>query len=235
MACCPQINRPQNQTTQEDDVDAIRVAFTNLLIERGIRMSNRFTADNCTMLLIDHQVGTIKLARNIAHDEIIRNTRALARTAVENNMPLILTSSQETQFQGLLLDDIQKIAPKDYERRVKRPGVVDCWLFEPFRAAVEETRRRNLIMAGLTNDVCIVYPAISATRAGYNVQVVVDAGGSPTALADETALRRMERAGVTLTSTNQVMAELAMDWSSPTGNRIQRIMYEEILKRLVEA
>ena len=89
-------------------------------------------------------------------------------------------------------------------------------------------------MAGLTNDVCIVYPAISAVEDGFAVQVVVDAGGSPTTLADETALRRMERAGVTLTSTNQVMAELATDWASATGGAIQGIMYEESLKRLIE-
>ncbi len=75
----------------------------------------------------------------------------------------------------------------------------------------------------------------SALEDGYDVQVVVDAAGSPTTAADETALRRMEKAGVTLTSTNQVMAELAMDWASPTGSTIQTIMYQEVLKRLIEA
>ena len=198
-------------------------------------MKNLFTLDNAAMLLIDHQVGTIKLAISTPYDEIVRNTRALARTAVETGMPLVLTSSQEDHFQGLLLNDLQAIAPKAYAERVKRPGVVDCWLYPPFKAAVVATGRKKLIMSGLTNDVCIVYPAISALEDGYDVQVVVDAAGSPTTAADETALRRMERTGVTLTSTNQVMAELAMDWASPTGSAIQRIMYEEVLKRLVEA
>lgn len=198
-------------------------------------MKNLFTPENAVMLLIDHQVGTIKLAVSTPYDEIVRNTRALARTAVETGMPLVLTSSQEDHFQGLLLDDLQAIAPDAYAARVKRPGVVDCWLYPPFKAAVEATGRRKLIMSGLTNDVCIVYPAISALEDGYDVQVVVDAAGSPTTAADETALRRMERAGVTLTSTNQVMAELAMDWASPTGSTIQAIMYQEVLKRLVEA
>ena len=198
-------------------------------------MKNLFTLDNAAMLLIDHQVGTIKLAISTPYDEIVRNTRALARTAVETGMPLVLTSSQEDHFQGLLLNDLQAIAPKAYAERVKRPGVVDCWLYPPFKAAVVATGRKKLIMSGLTNDVCIVYPAISALEDGYDVQVVVDAAGSPTTAADETALRRMERAGVTLTSTNQVMAELAMDWASPTGSAIQRIMYEEVLKRLIEA
>jgi nicotinamidase-related amidase len=198
-------------------------------------MKNLFTPADTAMLLIDHQVGTIKLAISTPHDEIVRNTRALARTAVETGMPLVLTSSQEDHFQGLLLDDLQGIAPEAYAARVKRPGVVDCWGYQPFRQAVLATGRRNLIMCGLTNDVCIVFPAISAVEDGFRVQVVGDAGGSPTAFADDAALRRMAANGVVVTSTNQVMAELATDWASPTGRAIQRVMYEESLKRLVEA
>jgi nicotinamidase-related amidase len=142
---------------------------------------------------------------------------------------------QEEHFQGLLLDDLQTIAPKAYAARIKRPGIVDAWMYDDFRRAVEATGRKRLIMAGLTNDVCVVYPAISALEAGYEVQVVVHAGGSPTQVADETAIRRMERAGVTITSTNQLMAELAVDWSDPRGQKIQAIMYQEIHKPLVEA
>jgi nicotinamidase-related amidase len=197
-------------------------------------MKNLFTIENSAILLIDHQVGTIKLAVSTPYDEIVRNTRALARTAVETGIPLVLTSSQEDHFQGLLLKDLQTIAPAAYADRVKRPGVVDAWMFPAFKQAVVATGRKKLIMCGLTNDVCIVYPAISALQDGFDVQVVVDAAGSPTKAADDTALRRMENAGVTLTSTNQVLAELAMDWASPKGSTIQRIMYEEVLKRFIE-
>jgi nicotinamidase-related amidase len=192
-------------------------------------MKNKFAIKNAVMLLIDHQQGTIKLARNLPREEIVQNTRALARTAIETKMPLILTSSMEDHFQGLLLDDLQKIAPAAYEKRVKRPGVVDCWEYENYKNAVLATGRKKLIMAGLTNDVCVVFPAISAVEDGFEVQVVVDAGGSPTSIADETAIRRMEKHGVTLTSTNQVMAELANSWSEGTGQPIQTIMYEEVL------
>ncbi|MBD1998592.1 isochorismatase family protein [Leptolyngbya sp. FACHB-541] len=197
-------------------------------------MKNKFTVENAAMLLIDHQQGTLKLARNLPREEIVQNTRALARTAVESGMPLVLTSSMEDHFQGLLLDDLQEIAPEAYNQRIKRPGVVDCWEYDEYKNAVVATGRKKLIMAGLTNDVCIVYPAISAIEDGFEVQVVVDAGGSPTTLADETALRRMEKHGVTLTSTNQVMAELANSWSEGVGQTIQTIMYQEILAKLVE-
>lgn len=197
-------------------------------------MKNLFSVKDTAMLLIDHQVGTIRLARNISREVIVQNTRALARCAVETGMPLVLTSSMEDHFQGLLLEELRKIAPEAYARRIKRPGVVDCWLYDDFKNAVLATGRKKLIMAGLTNDVCIVYPAISAVEDGFTVQVVADAGGSPSALADETALRRMEKHGVTVTSTNQVLAELAYSWSEGPGEKIQKIMYEEILASLLE-
>ena len=198
------------------------------------KSSERVSPENTAILLIDHQIGTIKLAISTPRDEIIRNTRALARTAVETGMPLVLSTSQEDQFQGPLLEDLREIAPTAYEERIKRPGVIDAWLYEPFRKAVEKTGRKKIIMAGLTNDVCVVYPAISAFSDGYEIQVVVDAGGSPTKMADDVALRRIESAGITLTSTNQVLAELARDWETPKGRIIIKIMYEEILGRLME-
>ena len=197
-------------------------------------MQNIFTTDNAAMLLIDHQQGTVKLAKNIAYNEIVSNTRALARTAIEAGMPLVLTSSEEDQFQGPLFEDLQKIAPDAYAKRIKRPGIVDCWQFAPYKAAVEATGRKKLIMAGLTNDVCIVFPAISAAEDGYEVQVVVDAGGSPTQIADTISTQRMKDHGVTLTTTNQLLAELAYNWAEGKGHTIQTILYQENLAKLVE-
>uniref|UniRef100_UPI001F192278 isochorismatase family protein n=1 Tax=Burkholderia sp. WTPI3 TaxID=2822167 RepID=UPI001F192278 len=86
--------------------------------------------------------------------------------------------------------------------------------------AVKAMARRKLIIAGVTNDVCTVFPALSLVRDGYDVQVIADAGGSPSKIGDDMALRRMEKNGITLSSTNQVIAELAGNWSTPEGMRI---------------
>jgi len=49
------------------------------------------------------------------------------------------------------------------------------------------------------------------------VQVVCDACGSSNQIAEEMSWRRMERAGVRLTSTNAIVAELVKNWASPAG------------------
>lgn len=198
-------------------------------------MKNKFTTENAALLLIDYQEGTIKLAQNVPREQIIRNMRALARVAAETGMPLVLTSSMETEFQGPTLDDLKEIAPEAYEKRVKRTGVVDCWDDPDYRAAVEATGRKKLIMAGLTNHVCTVLPSISATEEGYEVQVVIDAGGSPTQVADDVSAQRMKDHGVTITATDTMIAELANLWSEGVGPTIQAILQEEILSKTVKA
>jgi nicotinamidase-related amidase len=79
-------------------------------------------------------------------------------------------------------------------------------------------------VAGVTNDVCTVYPVLTLIDQGYDVQVVADAGGSPTKLADEVSLRRMERHGATITTTNQLIAELAGTWATPEGGELVQLI-----------
>ncbi len=64
-------------------------------------------------------------------------------------------------------------------------------------------------MAGVTTDVCLVFPAIDAVTEGYSVQAVMDASGSPFELSEDMSRRRMQDAGVVLTATNTMIAELA--------------------------
>ncbi|KAF1710143.1 isochorismatase family protein [Pseudoxanthomonas sacheonensis] len=180
----------------------------------------RFTGDNAALLLIDHQVGTMGWVRSIPLEEMKRNALMLARTASILKMPVVLTSSQETNAQGPLMDELKAVLPEEFAARIKRAGIVNAMEDENFAAAVEATGRKRIVIAGVTNDVCTVYPALTLVGLGYEVQVVADAGGSPSKMGDDMALRRMDKGGVTLTSTNQAIAELAGDWSTPEGSRI---------------
>lgn len=197
-------------------------------------MKNTFTTENASILLIDHQVGTMKLAASNPYETVVHNTRALARAAVGAGMPLVLTSSQEENFQGLLIDDLQTLVPDAYEARIKRPGVINCWSYEPFKQAAIASGRKKLVMAGVSTDVCITFPSISAVEDGFDVQVVIDACGTTTKMADDAAIERMRSHGVTIVSASQALAELAVDWSTPHGSVILGILYEELMQPLIE-
>lgn len=180
----------------------------------------RLTGDSAAMLLIDHQVGTMGWVTSTSFDEMKKNAIILAKAAKILNMPAVLTSSMEEAAQGPLLSELEAILPQEFAARIKRAGIVNAMDDNAFAAAVQATGRKKLILAGVTNDVCTVYPALTLVGLGYEVQVVADAGGSPSKMADDIALRRMERAGVTLTSTNQLIAELAGSWATPEGGQL---------------
>jgi nicotinamidase-related amidase len=186
----------------------------------------KFTAENAAMLLIDHQVGTMGWAKSMPFEELKRNALMLAKSAAILNMPVVLTSSMEEYAQGPLVEELKTILPEEFEARIKRLGIVNAMDDENFAAAVKATGRKKLIIAGVTNDVCTVYPALTLVTAGFDVQVVADAGASPTKMADDIALRRMDKNGITLTTTNQLIAELAGSWATPQGEKLVQVLME---------
>ncbi len=191
--------------------------------------SSVFTAQNSALLLIDHQVGTMQLIKNLPLDHVKKVTLALAKAAKILGLPVVLTSSQEERLQGPLMPELQQILPEVFEKRVKRAGIVNAWTDTNFKKAVEATGRKHLIMAGVTTDVCLVYPSISAVEEGYKVQAVMDASGSPYELSEDMSRRRMQDAGVVLTATNTMIAELAQDWSTPHGQQLIQLLFTDVL------
>jgi nicotinamidase-related amidase len=178
-----------------------------------------FNLDDTAVILIDHQVGTNTWASTTPLPLLQRNVVILAKFARGTGLPVVLTSSQETNInvQGPLMPELQEALPDAFAARIKRQGVVNAWDDPAFAAACRNTGRKNFVMAGVTTDVCMVSPAISAVEEGFTVKVVCDACGSTNQIAEEMSWRRMEAAGVHLTSTNAIVAELVKNWASPAG------------------
>jgi nicotinamidase-related amidase len=192
-------------------------------------MAKTFSPSNSALVLIDHQFGTMQLIKTLPLEQVKRNTLALARAAQILQIPAVLTSSQEDRLQGPMLPELEELLPKAFSARVRRLGVVNAWHDPAFKSAVEGLGRRNLIMAGVTTDVCLIYPAITAMELGYQVQAVLDASGSPFELSEEAARLRMRDAGVVLTATNTMIAELAQDWSRPGGMELLELLFTKVL------
>jgi nicotinamidase-related amidase len=191
-----------------------------------------FTAGNTALLLIDHQVGTMQLIKNIDRDLATKQAVALAKMAQILDIPAVITSSQEDKAQGPILHEIAALLPDAHAARIKRPGVVNAWAYEDFRDAVVATGKPNLIMAGVTTDVCLIFPAINAATEGFGVQAVMDASGSPSELSEEFSRQRMHDAGVVLTTTNTLIAELAQDWSTPQGQKLINLLFSDVFPAL---
>ena len=70
-----------------------------------------------------------------------------------------------------------------------------------------EQNRRQIILCGIESHVCVLQSALDFIQDGYEVFVVTDAASSRAASSMDFAFRRMERAGVSLVTTEMVLFE----------------------------
>jgi nicotinamidase-related amidase len=116
----------------------------------------------------------------MSREASLPNAVMLAKAAKAYGMPVVLTSSQEDHLQGPIAPELQQILPEAYNNRIKRAGIVNAWADPNFSAAVRATGCKKLIMAAVTTDICLIFPAISAKQAGFDVLAVIDASGCRT-------------------------------------------------------
>ena len=198
--------------------------------EAAYVISGQFPPDNCALVLIDHQVGTLQFVHTMSPETSLQNAIMLAKAAKAYGMPVVLTTSQEDHPQGPTAPALQDALPEAYKNRVKRTGIVNAWADPNFSAAVRATGRKKLIMAAVTTDICLIFPAISAVQEGFEVLAVLDASGSSFDVQEELARRRMATAGVMLTTTNTAIAELVQDWSTPQGSQLIQLLMASVPK-----
>lgn len=177
-----------------------------------------FTPADTVIVLVDHQPGVLAMASSLPADLVTRNAGVLARLGEELSIPLVVTSTRENlEFLGTNFGSIQAGAPKAYAARVRRAGTLNAFHDPSFVEAVKRTGRPNLVIAGLLTDVCLFHSVVSALDAGYKVQVVVDASGTTTTLADAVTYDRIRALGAVPTTTFGILFELYPDLSKPEG------------------
>ena len=191
----------------------------------------RFNVDDSIVMLVDHQTMTIDWVKSQPKATTIASCRVLTRMAGTYGLPLVLTTTME-DYVGPTIADISELAPDSFARRYKRGGELSCWDAMDLRDGVQALARPNLILAGLTTDICLFWAAFDAIKLGYEVMVVADACGTMTALGDTLTYERLRGMGATVTVVNQVVTELVGNFGTPEGQKAQTIMAEEIISKL---
>lgn len=181
-----------------------------------------FTVENCALVLIDHQVGTINWAGELASEDE-RNqlkmwVRVIARFAKSANIPIVLTSSLENEAQGLLLPEFKDILPQEYAARIQRTGVINAWDDANFVKAIQATGKKNLLMGGLTTDVCLVPPALSAQQQGFNVVALLDISAACTKIAAQNSREILQQNGVSIMTVTPMITSMLGSYKNPASS-----------------
>ena len=183
-----------------------------------------FAPGNTAILLVDHQPGVLRMIGSVPTGSVANNAATLARLGEQLQIPLVITSTREDlEFLGTTLKEIRTAAPTACSRRIRRAGVLNAFKDPAFVEAVAATKRKNLVIAGILTDVCLFHSVVSALDAGYNVQVVADASGTTTTLADTVTYDQLRSLGAVVTSTYGILFELYPDLSTADGQKAEAI------------
>lgn len=198
-------------------------------LNRDAKTDYLLTPENSALVLIDYQPGLIEGTNSIDRDVLLNNVVAIAKTAMMYELPVVLsTVGVEAGYQQDTIPELKDLLAgvETIDRHT-----VDAWDSPEFRAAVEATGRRKIIMGALWTEVCLVYPALDMLREGYDIYAVSDVSGGTTLDAHERGMQRMIQAGAVPATWEAVMAELGRLGSYDVAEFVE-IMNEHLPKSL---
>lgn len=186
---------------------------------RDPKTDHLLSPDNAVLALIDYQPEQYAGVKSIDTESLLAGVVTLGEIATAYGLPVVL-STVGVQSRGM--------QGTSQELKTVLPGVpeidrttLNSWEDPDFRAAVEKTGRRKLIVAGLWTEICVAFPVLDALKDGYEVYVVADAIGGVSTAAHEAAMQRMIQAGAAPISVIGLAAELQRDWGRAGADRLR--------------
>lgn len=99
-----------------------------------------------------------------------------------------------------------------------------AWDTEEIAGCIRSLGKKNLIVFGTEAHVCVLQTVIDLIGAGYNVVLVADCVGSRQPYDREIALRRAEKEGALLTTSESILFELLRKAATDTFKQISALV-----------
>src|SRR6187401_2473608 len=169
-----------------------------------------YTPEDSAVVFIDHQPQMTFGVANIDRAMLMNNVTLLAKVASVFKVPAVLTAVETESFSGYIWPQLLDVFPG---QPVVERSSMNSWDDKGFRAAIEATGRKNILLTGLWTEVCITWPTIEMLGEGYNIYVVEDCCGATSPAAQDAALSRMVQAGAVRLTTIAALLEFQRDWA----------------------
>jgi nicotinamidase-related amidase len=176
-------------------------------------------ANETALLVVDAQEKLLEVIPN--RNEVVWNIRRLLDAAVILNVPRFATEQYP-----------DKLSPTTAELLKRLPPPVAKLSFSAAACGAIFERWRNeglyrILVCGIETHVCVLQTAFDLLAAGWMVYVAVDAVAARRTVDHETALRRMESAGVVLSTTETAMFEWCRVAGTPEFKQISALAKEK--------
>ncbi len=179
----------------------------------------RITADKTLAVIVDVQE---RLFPHIAeHEKLERTIPILIEGLKALDVPLIVTE-QYPKGLGTTIEPVRKALGEWYKPLEKIS--FSCCGDDQFNLQVARYAPQYVLLAGIETHVCVLQTAIDLLNEGYTPVLVANCVSSRFLEDKEIALRRMEQAGVVLTTYESILFELAQVAGTDTFKRISKLV-----------
>ena len=163
------------------------------------RSQELMSRNDTALVVVDVQEKLISLVPGF--DRIVWNLGRLIDGAKILGLPILGTEQYPKGLGGTVEAISARTGP------LVEKLTFSCCGSEEFLDKLSALEVTKVLLCGIESHVCIQQTAFDLLAAGYRVYLAVDALGARFAVDHETALRRMDSAGATLTSTEAALFE----------------------------
>jgi isochorismate hydrolase len=165
---------------------------------------SRIQRDEAVLVVVDVQDVLMKQMNQGVAERVIRNIRTLLSFAQNMAIPVLITE-QYPKGLGPTVSEIKMelgtILP------IEKVSFSCCGV-ETFNEKLNQTGRKQVILAGIETHVCVLQTADDLIKAGHEVHVVADAICSRRKLDWEIGLRWVEKKGAMISTTEIIAFQL---------------------------
>ena len=129
--------------------------------------ASHFSADDAALALIDFQPQMFMGVESHDRNAIKNNLQIIAKSAKLFNVPTVLSTVTAETFSGPFVPEVAEGVFPGHE--VVDRTSINAWLTPNFVKAVEATRRKRLVIAGLWTGACAAFNVIEGLRRGRSV------------------------------------------------------------------
>ena len=183
-----------------------------------MRSPNLMSRSDSGLLVIDVQS---KLMAKIPWQErITARIVQLARGAGILGLPVQATE-QYPKGLGPTVPELADLLPPRLEKLS-----FSCAALPEVSAFFQSEKVQKVLLVGVEAHVCVMQTALDLMAQGFQIFLAVDAVGSRHETDKETGLRRMERSGAVLTTTEAALFEWTEKAGTPEFKQISRLIVE---------
>jgi nicotinamidase-related amidase len=189
-------------------------------------LTERLTAQHGALLVVDLQEKL--LAAMTDRDRVVGNALHLVRGARALHIPVWATE-QYPKGLGPSVAELVELVP---DRTSKT--TFHCCAVPQFLEQLYGRKIRHVTLTGIEAHVCVAQTALELLNLGFRVQVPADGVASRHRVDWEFALRRLERAGAVVSTTESVLFEWTERSDRPEFKAISELIKAHEGRRLAE-